>query len=580
MTNVLFSELELPQKLQQSITAMGFETATPVQAKTIPIIRTGVDVIAKSQTGTGKTVAFAIPMLERIDTTEQKNTVQVLILCPTRELAQQAGDEIRKLAQFMPGIFPVEVYGGTNMEKQFIQLRRANLVIGTPGRVMDHLRRKTLKLKNLKAVVLDEADEMLNMGFKEDIATILQSAPMERQTVLFSATMPPAIMALTSQFQKNPQTVEIDRGQVTIQNIDQSWVDLPKGSKDDALIMLLEYHKPKRALVFCNTKKMVDELVSNLNAHGFPAEGLHGDLNQAQRTKVMNGFKSGNVSILVATDVAARGIDVNDLDYVFNYDIPMTTEYYVHRIGRTGRAGKSGCAITLCSGKRQIYIMRDMARAVKSEIRQEKLPTSAQLKDLDWERDIAVVEEMLSCEQKNVHAKMVSELVSRGHSLENIAAAGLAMRFPLKERKIIANINTAGSDTGKSSERTASRPGREFDNHGFQDIKIDIGSESRVAPNHFIGAITERTGLVGKEIGKIKIDTDHSLVGVPANKVDLVLEAMDGCKICGQRVTISKMAAKKDGRDSFNRKPGRFNKPRASKFGSAHSGKYAKKTSK
>lgn len=580
MTNVLFSELELPQKLQQSITVMGFETATPVQAKTIPIIRTGVDVIAKSQTGTGKTVAFAIPMLERIDTTEQKNTVQVLILCPTRELAQQAGDEIRKLAQFMPGIFPVEVYGGTNMEKQFIQLRRANLVIGTPGRVMDHLRRKTLKLKNLKAVVLDEADEMLNMGFKEDIATILQSAPLERQTVLFSATMPPAILALTSQFQKNPQTVEIDRGQVTIQNIDQSWVDLPKGSKDDALIMLLEYHKPKRALVFCNTKKMVDELVLNLNNHGFPAEGLHGDLNQAQRTKVMGGFKSGSVAILVATDVAARGIDVNDLDYVFNYDIPMTTEYYVHRIGRTGRAGKSGCAITLCSGKRQIYIMRDMARAVKSEIRQEKLPTSAQLKDLDWERDIAIVEEMLSREQKNVHTKMVQELLNRGHSIESIAAVGLAMRFPIKERKIIANINTS-SDSSKQAERAVSRPGREFDNHGFQDIKIDIGSESRVAPNHFIGAITERTGLVGKEIGKIKIDTDHSLVGVPANKIDSVLEAMDGCKICGQRVSIVKMAAKKDGRDSAGRKPGRLNKPRASKFGASHSSsKYAKKTSK
>lgn len=555
MTETLFSSLELPEKLQMGITAMGFETATPIQAQTIPLIRTGVDVIAKSQTGTGKTVAFAIPLLERIDTKEEKSTVQALILCPTRELAQQAGDEIRKLAKFMPGIRPVEVYGGASMERQLIHLRRANLVIGTPGRVMDHMRRKSLKLGNLKTVVLDEADEMLSMGFKEDIETILQDAPEGHQTVLFSATMPPAIRALAHQFQKDPQTVEIDRGQVTIQNIDQSCVDVPHERKADALALLMEYHRPNRALVFCNTKRMVDELTQLLTQRGFAAESIHGDHNQAQRTSVMNGFKGGRISILVATDVAARGIDVNDLDYVFNFDIPMTTEYYVHRIGRTGRAGKSGNAITLCCGRRQMQIMRGLAREVKAEIRQDSLPSADCLQTQEQERNLSVAEAALTQEPAETHTTMLQALLERGHSLEKIATAALSMCFPVKQ-----HANLPASVPTQSYERSAptGRGGFHSDSGAsYVNLVFDIGSSNRVVPNHLVGAIAERAGITGKDIGKIQIYAEQSLVGIPTAIADEVLAAMHGCKVCGKPVHVSSMAPASGGRDSRSRKPGR-----------------------
>lgn len=558
MTDILFSALELSDELQQSIAAMGFETATPIQAQTIPLIRTGVDVIAKSQTGTGKTVAFAVPALECIDTMEAKTSVQVLILCPTRELAQQAGDEIRKLAKFMPGIRQVELYGGTDMERQFIRLRRANLVIGTPGRVMDHLRRRTLQLDQLSMVVLDEADEMLNMGFKEDIETILQDAAEDRQTILFSATMPPAILALARQFQRDPETVEIDRGQVTIQNIDQSFVEVPQDRKGDALTLLLEYHRPQRALVFCNTKRMVDELTQLLNGNGFAAEGIHGDLSQSQRTSVMAGFKGGRISTLVATDVAARGIDVNDLDYVFNYDIPMTTDYYVHRIGRTGRAGKDGSAITLCCGKRQIHVMRGLAKAVKAEIRQDNLPSTADLQAREWERNLTVVETALAREAEAAHTAMVKALLERGHSLEDIAAAALGMHFPVKQR-IELPVSTFIKSRGKFEERTTTKFGKHRPEsvRAYTDLLFDIGSSNRVAANHLVGAITERTGISGKEIGKIQVYAEQSVVAVPTAVADDVIAAMRGCKICGKPAHVLHLASIPEGREIRSRKSGR-----------------------
>ncbi|MEG0853725.1 MAG: DEAD/DEAH box helicase, partial [Angelakisella sp.] len=296
MDNLSFSELNLTPKVQRAIDDMGYETATSIQSQAIPLIRTGVDVIGRSQTGTGKTFAFAIPAVEAIDTHEAKPTVQVLVLCPTRELAQQACDEIGKLTKFKTGIVTADVYGGAPMGPQILRLKRANIVIGTPGRIMDHMRRKTLKLSNIKMVVLDEADEMLNMGFKEDIETILVDTPENRQTILFSATMPPAILALTKQFQNDPQLIEIDKAKVTLTNIEQSYVNVPMGRKMDALNLLLRYHRPNRALVFCNTKHMVDEITEYLGKHGFDAEGLHGDMKQAQRTKTLGEFKSGKLS--------------------------------------------------------------------------------------------------------------------------------------------------------------------------------------------------------------------------------------------------------------------------------------------
>lgn len=541
MTDVPFSELALDPRIEKSVEAMGFTAATPIQAQVIPLIRSGADVIAKSQTGTGKTAAFAIPALEAVDTQEAKVTIQVLVLCPTRELAQQAGEEIRKLSRFLPGIRLAEVYGGANMERQFIQLRRANIVVGTPGRVMDHMRRGTVKLQHLRMIVLDEADEMLNMGFKEDIETILQDTPQERQTVLFSATMPPAILALAKTFQRDPQTVEINASQVTLEQIDQSCVEAPASRKMEALNLLLRYHRPNRALIFCNTKHMVDELGEYLNTHGFSAESIHGDMKQPQRTRVMNEFKRGRVDILIATDVAARGIDVNDLDYVFNYDIPLNTEYYVHRIGRTGRAGKSGSSITLFSGKRQMGILRNLARAVKSEIRVDPLPTQEAIRLREHQRNVETVVRALEAGAGDGYEFMVEQLTARGYTGERIAAAALSLRFP--ESALPAEAaGKANRETRREGDQPSRAPKAKAGPAAYGDVVVDIGSANRVEPKHLVGAITERSGLSGKEVGKIDIYPEFSVVGIPADRLRDVLDAMKGCKICGRPTRTTRLA--------------------------------------
>lgn len=429
MTEISFSQLNLTPKVERAIGLMGFNIATPIQAEAIPLIRTGADVIARSQTGTGKTIAFAIPAIEKVNTHEEKPTIQVLILCPTRELAQQGAEEIRKLARFKTGIHPVEVYGGAAIDKQCIRLRRANIVIGTPGRVMDHMRRKTIKLSGLKMIVLDEADEMLSMGFKEDIETILTDTPEDRQTVLFSATMPPSILSITKEFQKNPQLIEINKSQVTIEDIDQSYIDVPHSRKKDALVTLLQFHQPNRAIIFCNTKKMVDELTELLCQMNFSAQGIHSDIKQSQRTAAMQGFKQGRIAILIATDIAARGIDVNDIDFVINYDIPPNTEYYVHRIGRTGRAGKSGNAISICSGRSESSIMCTIAREVKSEIRRMNIPSPDDIQKVNNTKTINVMEEALQNTIQPVFSIMADQLAGKGYSLQSIAAAALQLHF-------------------------------------------------------------------------------------------------------------------------------------------------------
>ncbi|MDD6098422.1 MAG: DEAD/DEAH box helicase, partial [Oscillospiraceae bacterium] len=339
-----FNKLNLSQELINAVECLGYAEMTEIQEKSIPLLLEGHDVIGRSNTGTGKTAAFGIPAVEQISPADSHN-VSVLILCPTRELAMQACEEINKFAKFKKYVKTSAVYGGASMEKQIYALKKgANIVVGTPGRVMDHIRRRTLKLNNLKTVILDEADEMLNMGFREDIETILASVPEDRQTVLFSATMPPEILAITEKYQNDPVQIHIKSAQKTVSLVEQYYFEVAMGRKTDALKLLLLAYSPASSMVFCNTKKMVDELTEQLIQAGFRAAGLHGDMKQSQRTQVMNGFKKGASSVLVATDVAARGIDVSGIDAVFNYDIPQDNEYYIHRIGRTGRAGKAGNA--------------------------------------------------------------------------------------------------------------------------------------------------------------------------------------------------------------------------------------------
>ena len=358
METVRFDELQLDERILRAVTDMGFEAASPIQAQAIPVQMEGRDIVGQAQTGTGKTAAFGIPLLQKVDPKNKK--LQAIALCPTRELAIQVADEIRRLAKYMHGIKVLPIYGGQDIVRQIRGLKDGTqIVIGTPGRVMDHMRRKTIRCDHVHTVIMDEADEMLNMGFLEDMETILSQLPEERQTVMFSATMPQEIQDIARRFQKEPVIVKVVKKELTVPKVTQYYYEVRPKTKVEVMCRLLDMYAPKLSVAFCNTKKQVDELVQELQGRGYFAEGLHGDLKQIQRDRVMGSFRSGTTEILVATDVAARGIDVDDVEAVFNYDIPQDDEYYVHRIGRTGRAGREGIAFSFVVGK-EVYKLRDI----------------------------------------------------------------------------------------------------------------------------------------------------------------------------------------------------------------------------
>ena len=366
----------LDNRIVRAIREMGFEKLSPIQEQAIPYLLQGEDIIGQAQTGTGKTAAFGIPAIQHINPDVKK--LQTIILCPTRELAIQASEELRKIAKYMHGIKVLPVYGGQDISRQIAGLRGVQIIVGTPGRVMDHMRRHTIKLDLVNMVVLDEADEMLNMGFREDMELILGQIPGEHQTALFSATMPKPILEITDRFQKDAKLVKVAAKELTIPLVSQKFYRVKNQDKDAACVRLLEYYQPKLTLIFCNTKKKVDELADLLKKQGFQAEGLHGDLSQAQRDVAMNRFRNGGASILIATDVAARGIDVDDVEAVINYDIPQDIEYYVHRIGRTGRAGRKGRSFTFANS-REIYKIREIERVCHTTITEKKLPGAAKV---------------------------------------------------------------------------------------------------------------------------------------------------------------------------------------------------------
>ena len=398
-----YEDSKIDERIVKAVKEMGFESMTPIQEQAIPALLEGKDIIGQAQTGTGKTAAFGIPMIQMIDP-EAKGT-QCIILCPTRELAIQAADEIRKYAKFIPGIKVLPIYGGQDISKQIRSLAgNVQIVVGTPGRVMDHMRRHTLKLQNIKTIVLDEADEMLNMGFREDIETILKEVPEDHQTALFSATMPQAILDITHTYQKKDTiNIQIKRKELTIPLVKQYYYEVKRQNKEEVCARLLDYYNPKLSLIFCNTKRMVDDLAESLKGRGYFAEGLHGDLSQAQRDKVMNSFRNGTTEILIATDVAARGIDVDDVEAVFNYDVPQDIEYYVHRIGRTGRAGRTGRSFTLVVGK-EIYKIRDIERVCHTKIKPRAIPSAA---DITAVKSDKIIADALKVLQENEMDKVI-----------------------------------------------------------------------------------------------------------------------------------------------------------------------------
>lgn len=400
------------ERIIRAVKEMGFEQFSPIQQQAIPQILKGLDVIGQAQTGTGKTAAFGIPILEIIDAEKQK--LQALVLCPTRELAIQAAEEIRKFAKYLHGIKVLPIYGGQDMGRQIKALKGCpQIIVGTPGRVMDHMRRKTIRLNDLSVVVLDEADEMLNMGFREDMETILSQIPNEHQTVLFSATMPKSILDITGQFQKNPVLIKTVKKELTVPLIKQYYYEVRKENKKEVVARLLDYYNPKLTLIFCNTKRMVEELAEELKGRGYLADGIHGDLSQSQRDRVMESFRNGNTDILIATDVVARGIDVDDVEAVINYDVPQDNEYYVHRIGRTGRAGRKGRAFTLVVG-REIYKIRDIEVTCKTSMKAKAVPSVADITEAKSQkilREVVTVmrEQDLTAAMAIIEAKMEEE---------------------------------------------------------------------------------------------------------------------------------------------------------------------------
>jgi ATP-dependent RNA helicase DeaD len=373
-TSFSFKQFNISPKILRAIEDMGFEEPTPIQISAIPIILAGSDVTGQAKTGTGKTAAFGIPALERLDLRDRQT--QVIVLSPTRELAIQTAEEIARLATHLGHITILPIYGGQPIERQLRALKTGvQIVVGTPGRVLDHLRRRTLTLSGVRTVVLDEADQMLDMGFLPDIETILSKTPRNRQTVLFSATLPKPILAISKRFQNNPQFVEIPHKELTVPEVEQRYIEVHSRDKFDVLCRLFDQMDPRLALVFCNTKRRVDQVTKRLKTLGYSVGAIHGDLKQSQRDRVMGQFRRGEIDLLVATDVAARGIDVEDIDLVVNLDVPQVAEYYVHRIGRTARAGRSGRAITFVSPE-DVYKMKEIQHMANITISRIPLPTA------------------------------------------------------------------------------------------------------------------------------------------------------------------------------------------------------------
>ena len=527
MEHLRFEDMNISNEICRAVLDMGCEEATPIQSQAIPVILEGKDIIGQSQTGTGKTAAFGIPLLERINPEDRR--LQALILCPTRELAIQVSEEFRKLLKYKDNIRVLPIYGGQPIDRQIAALRKGTqVVIGTPGRVMDHMRRRTIKAETVQMMVLDEADEMLDMGFREDIETILVKIPEEHQTLLFSATLSPEILDITKRFQRNPEFIKIVRKELTVPNIEQYYFDVKEKTKLDALCRIIDVYDPKLAMVFCNTKKRVDDLVEMLQGRGYFAEGLHGDLKQAQRDKVMQKFRNGTIEILVATDVAARGIDVDDIDVVFNYDVPQDEEYYVHRIGRTGRAGKAGKAFTFCVGK-EIYKLRDIMRYTKTKIQQQKLPTLSDVEEMKTNIYLEKIKGIIEEGHLTKYIHLVDRLMEEDYTSIDIAAALLKDHLSdvnADDIDALDDINLGGTELyGGEGEKMVR-------------LFINAGKKSKIRAKDIVGAIANEAGIPGKTLGEIAIFDEYTFVDVPNEFVRDILHGMKHAKIKGKRVHI------------------------------------------
>lgn len=529
-----FNELEIKEEIKRAVADLGYENPSPIQARAIPTMLEGNDVIGQAQTGTGKTAAFSIPLLERIDVKDKK--VQAIILCPTRELAIQVSEEIKKLSAHMRGLRTLPVYGGQPIQRQIKALKGGvQVVIGTPGRVIDHINRKTLKLSNIKMVVLDEADEMLDMGFREDIETILTNVPEERQTALFSATMPKSILDLTKKYQNDPVHIKVVRKELTVSNIKQFYIETRNSNRLEVLTRVVDVYDPKLTVIFTNTKKGADELVSNLQARGYSADSLHGDMKQAQRDIVMEKFRASTIDILVATDVAARGIDIDDVECVINYDLPQDEEYYVHRIGRTGRAGREGIAFSFAFG-RDMRRLRDIERYTKSKIEKHPIPTVADVEGKKISQFFDSIKETLEEGKMTKQVQWVEEFCEKEeYSLVEICAAivknsiGDEEKMEIKEERSRDNNNNGRNNRRKN--RSAADMTRLF---------LNVGRKQKVQAKDILGSIAGETGVKGSHIGNIDVYDKYTFVDVDKDMAKTIITKMKNRKIKGNKLNIER----------------------------------------
>lgn len=529
MEKLKFKDLNISSEIQKAVEDMGFEEASPIQSLAIPQILAHKDVTGQAQTGTGKTAAFGIPLLENLNSNDKN--LQAIILCPTRELAIQVAEELKKLSKYMPKIDVLPVYGGQPIDRQIKALQTGvQVIIGTPGRVMDHIDRGTLKLNTIKTVILDEADEMLDMGFREDIEYILEDIPEDRQFLLFSATLPQEIMQLAKRYQNDPEIVKITKHELTTPDVEQKYFEVKEDMKLELLSRLLDLNNFDLSLVFCNTKRKVDKLVSHLQIRGYLADGLHGDLTQNQRDRVMGKFKNGNLEILVATDVAARGIDVGGVEAVFNFDIPNDNEYYVHRIGRTGRAGKTGKAFSFVSG-REIYQLRDIQRYAKTKIDQAPIPSINDVAEVKKDNFIEQLKERIKTENISKEIYIIEKLIEEDYNSIDIAATLL--------KGIMQDSKYKEEEFGDTEAH-----------EGFVRFFMSVGRKHDMTISVIINAIHEKTGLNGHQIGNIDIFDNFSFVEIPNANASDFYRFMGDTYIANKRVHIEPARP----RDKSNRK--------------------------
>lgn len=515
-----FDQLGLSEKILRGIYDMGFEEPSPIQVECIPAVLSGFDVIGQAQTGTGKTAAFGIPVLERIDPEEL--SVQSIILAPTRELAIQVSEELRRIGR-PKRVKTLSIYGGQSIGRQIKALKQGvHVVVGTPGRLLDHLHRKTLNTDHVRIIVLDEADEMLDMGFIDDIEAVMKFVPKDRQLLLFSATMPTAIRQLAKKYMNQPKYITVNRGEVTAPVIKQIYYRVLENSKIDALCRILDSEEGDLSIIFCRTKKGVDELTEALQARGYLAGGLHGDLAQQHRDRVMNSFRQGDIDLLIATDVAARGIDVGSVSHVINFDIPQDVESYVHRIGRTGRAGREGIALTLVT-PREMKQLRLIEKETGSKLTPRELPTLEEVAAKQQKAWMAQIEETIQSETDFSLFEDVIDQLSKKFSAEKVAAAALHLTF---SERFAKNI-----DTTYNFGETGASP-------GMVRFFINVGRNVNMRPQELSKAIAENAGISLRQVGRINIYDRFSFVEVPEDVAPFVYEALRQSKINGARINM------------------------------------------